>query len=126
MIAGLWILAACGAGAMETAVETAKRPSAQEVNGYTNASYTEANANLIGTTNRLQLVSVYSTWWSTWRANQPIVNRLNEPYSDQIDMFYLDIDAAGTSNVMADYKTATNKWQPSLDICKTNAISLFG
>ncbi|MCP4428459.1 MAG: hypothetical protein GY803_28580 [Chloroflexi bacterium] len=31
------------------------------------------------------------------------MNRLNEQFSDQIDMFYLDIDVDGTSSVMADY-----------------------
>ncbi|MCP4428458.1 MAG: hypothetical protein GY803_28575 [Chloroflexi bacterium] len=90
IVVSLWILTACGESVAETAVSTslpntpiptegtvvetavetvveaaveaAKRPPGQEVNGYANASYTEANADLIGKTNRLQLLSVYATW----------------------------------------------------------------
>ncbi len=80
MVAGLLVLVACGGAVEETAVsdtpasdtpETAvesepvpvvERPAGQEINGYVNVSYTEANAELVGNTNRLQMLSVYSTW----------------------------------------------------------------
>jgi len=81
MSVGLWVLAACGGEVAETAVSTtppdppiptekpaivadsaAERPAGQELNGYVNVSYTEANADLVGNTNRLQLLNVYATW----------------------------------------------------------------
>ncbi|VAW43370.1 hypothetical protein MNBD_CHLOROFLEXI01-3751 [hydrothermal vent metagenome] len=56
----------------ETAVETDAEqeassdaiasPLGQTVNNYTNVSYTQADADLIGKTNRAQFVLTYATW----------------------------------------------------------------
>lgn len=85
----------------EESVESIEPPSGQTVNEYVNVSYTQADADLIGKTNRAQFVLTYATWWSSWRANLPVVNRLNEQFSDRVDFFYLDVDDVTTRDVMS-------------------------
>ena len=46
----------------EESVESIESPPGQTVNDYTNVSYTQANADLIGKTNRPQFVLTYATW----------------------------------------------------------------
>ena len=43
-------------------VQAVDQPLGRELNGYTNVIYTEANGDLVGNTNRLQLLNVYASW----------------------------------------------------------------
>ena len=47
---------------------------------------------LIGQTGRPQFINSYATWWSTWRANAPVVNGLKGTFQGRVDFFDLNID----------------------------------
>ena len=46
----------------------------------------------IGKTGRPQFLNSFADWWSTWRANAPVVNGLKRTFEGQVDFFDLDID----------------------------------
>lgn len=46
----------------EPRIEVIEPPPGQTVNDYTNVSYTQVDADLIGKTNRAQFVLTYATW----------------------------------------------------------------
>ena len=48
--------------AQEESSDAVASPLGQTVNDYTNVSYTQADADLIGKTNRAQFVITYATW----------------------------------------------------------------
>lgn len=46
----------------------------------------------LGQTGRPAFLNSYANWWSTWRANAPVVDGLKSTFEGQVDFFDLDID----------------------------------
>lgn len=46
----------------------------------------------IGQTGRPQFLNAYADWWSTWRANAPVVDGLKGTFEGRVDFFDLNVD----------------------------------
>jgi len=61
------------------------------------------NLSLVGNTGRPQFIYSFAKWWPTWQANKPIVDGLEETFSDSIDFFGLDTDLSETLDLREKY-----------------------
>lgn len=52
---------------------------------------------------RAQFINSYADWWSTWRRNAPIVNRLKAEFGEQIVFVDLDIDDRSLNGIRQSY-----------------------
>lgn len=89
--------------AEEAIVEEAQPAAVVEVIGYNDFEK-------ISQTGRPQFLNSYADWWSTWRANAPIVDGLKETYASQLDFFDLNIDDASL-NQLRQANNITNRSQ---------------
>ena len=52
---------------------------------------------------QVMFIASYADWWSTWQANAPIVNGLEEEFANQIEFIRLDGDDPATYDMRQQY-----------------------